>query len=159
MDGILARRNKPFLFVWSAAQRRRHEKNKNQHRCPADSCAVHTAKQIELLASSQGSEIICCRRSGIEGVGWKVRIAWLAGGWFMRGAWLTDQHIFFVFLKRKRNDNEGFDDVYVLDGGIGTIGPIRAQPTSQSRLWDLWPTSWMAHSSRSCWSNDPNRLL
>ena len=51
---------------------------------------------------------------------------------------------------RKILDNEDFDDVYVLYGGIGSIGPIQSQPTHQSRLLDWWPTSRMAHSTRLC---------
>lgn len=34
--------------------------------------------QNRLSYGHQGTEIICCCRSGIEGVGWKLRIAWLA---------------------------------------------------------------------------------
>lgn len=91
-----------------AAQRRRHEKNKNQHRCSADSCAVHTARWS---CWHQGSEIICCCRSGIGLEGKDSMIGW----WLVHeGCMINGSTHIFSFFKRKRNDNEGFDDVYYI---------------------------------------------
>lgn len=83
-------------------------KKKNQHRCSADSCAVHTARWS---CWHQGSEILCCCRSGIGLEGKDSMIGW----WLVHeGCMINGSTHIFSFFKRKRNDNEGFDDVYYI---------------------------------------------
>lgn len=102
------RRNRLFERVSSDARRRRHQKKKNnKHHCPADSCAVHTAKLMELVAS-RVRDLYCCR-SGIEGEGKDSMTGW----------WLVHEGCMINTYRKHENAVNGL--LRLTSGGIGTV--------------------------------------
>lgn len=97
----------------------------------------------------QGSEIYTAAEAESKG---KLRVAWLDGGWFRRGAWSTHTES----MRMPLNGLLRLSYRWWYWHHKPYTGPTKS---SIQIVGFFAAPSWTAHSSRSCWSNDPNRTL